>query len=61
VNASDLSKAEQTHHLVPGVRSIDMVAFCFGCEASGWSNLTVFFLAEDGDIYFLCPVIPYDW
>lgn len=53
----DISEQFQSQEMNP----LDIISFCFGslCHDS-WNSLSVYFLSKNGDIYLLCPIIPYD-
>jgi len=69
---SDLDKPEQTYDIFKKKKSLEdiksginyaktITSFCFGSKINfGWSSFTVFFLTMTGDIYLLCPIIPYE-
>lgn len=35
------------------------VSFTFG-DGKGWNRFTIFFVTDSGNIYALCPVVPYN-
>lgn len=37
-----------------------VVDFCFGTKY-GWNRFTLFLLASSGNIYSLCPIVPFNW
>lgn len=53
---SILSLSTNSTSISLGLRT-DFVSYCFGNEYD-WSYLTVFLVAKDGKIFYLCPVLP---
>ena len=60
---SDLENPEQNYcitKLLPKYKDTTITSFCFSNLKSNWDLFSVYFQTKSGQIFLLCPVIPYN-
>ncbi len=53
--------ASSTPHNTDQYSSPVALSFCFGSTQRVWDRFAIYFLMDNGYIYAICPVIPYNW
>lgn len=62
VNLNEHEHAYRLNDLQHELSSQKIVTFSFGgSKQPSWQHFTMYFMTDTGEIYSLCPIVPYYW